>query len=80
MNLYIVRTEYLNQGFYGVYSTLRRAQIAMEHFLEEDENIVATTKTDAYSWQFTTAIGEQFGVEIVYDVLDWEFQEEIIHD
>ena len=80
MNLYVVRTNYLHQGFYGIYSTLRRAQRAMEHFLAEDENIVAMIKSDAYEWQFTTVAGEQFEVDIVHDVLDYEFEEETIKE
>ena len=78
MNLYIVCTQYLPNGFYGIYSTLRRAQKAMEHFLAEDENIVSLIKSDAYEWQFTTVAGEQFGVNIVHDILDYDFEEGVI--
>jgi len=80
MNLYVVHTNYLSQGFYGIYSNLRRAQKAMEHFLTEDENIVSMIKTDAYEWQFTTVEGEQFGVDIVHDVLDYDFEKGFIED
>jgi hypothetical protein len=59
---------------------MKRAQLAMEYFLKEDENIVAMIKTDAYEWQFTTVEGEQFGVEIVYDELDFEFVEGMIKE
>lgn len=80
MVLYIVRTDYLNNGFYGVYSSMKRAQLAMEYFLEEDENIVAIEPSDPYAFTFTTAAGEQFGVEIVYDELDFEFVEGMIKE
>lgn len=80
MNLYVVRTNYLHQGFYGIYSTLRRAQKAMEHFLAEDDNIVSMIKTDAYEWQFTTVAGEQFGVDIIHDVLDYDFEDGTIKE
>ena len=80
MNLYIVRTNYLNCGIYGVYSTLRRAQLALEDFLKEDDNIVTMEKTDPYTWLFTTKIGEQFSVEIIHDILDYEFKARIIEE
>lgn len=80
MVLYIVRTDYLNNGFYGVYSSMKRAQLAMEYFLKEDENIVAIEPSDPYAFTFTTAAGEQFGVEIVYDELDCEFVEGMIEE
>ena len=78
MNLYIVRTNYMDSGIYGIYSSMRRAQQAMEHFLKEDENIIGMTQTDPYAWLFTTKANEQFGVEIIHDVLDYEFVEGVI--
>lgn len=80
MALYIVRTNYLNNGFFGVYSSMKRAQLAMEYFLKEDENIVAIEPSDPYAFTFTTVAGEQFGVEIVYDELDFEFVEGMIEE
>lgn len=80
MAIYVVRTNYLNNGFFGVYSSMKRAQLAMEHFLKEDENIVAIESSDPYAFTFTTAAGEQFGVEIVYDELDFEFVEGMIEE
>ena len=80
MVIYVVRTNYLNTGFFGVYSSMKRAQLAMEYFLQEDENIVAIESSDPYAFTFTTAAGEQFGVEIVYDELDFEFVEGMIEE
>ena len=80
MSLYIVHSNYLLSGIYGVYSTMKRAQLAMEHFLLEDSNIISIDKSDAYAYTFTTIAGEQFGVEICYDVLDFEFTEGVIKE
>lgn len=73
MIVYIVRTDYMTSGIYGIYSSMRRAQLAMEHFLNEDENIVSIESNDAYAYIFHTKNGEQFGVEIMYDIVDYEF-------
>lgn len=80
MIVYIVRTDYMTSGIYGVYSSMRRAQLAMEHFLKEDENIISIEPNDAYAYLFHTKSGEQFGVEIMYDVVDYEFDMKEIED
>jgi hypothetical protein len=59
---------------------MKRAQLAMEHFLEEEENIVSVEQSDPYAYTFMTAAGEQFGVEIVYEIMDYEFNEGIIKE
>ena len=37
-------------------------------------------ETDAYCYTFTTNKGEQFAIEILTDMIDWEFVEGIIED
>ena len=77
MTIYIVSTTYFNSGVFGTYSSIKRARIAFEHFLAEDENIVAFEDLGDYCYQFTTKSGEIFGAEIDFDILDAEFEEGI---
>ena len=75
MTIYVVTTNYFNSGVFGTYSSIKRARIAFEDFLANDEDIVAFEDVGGYSYQFTTKIGETFGAEINFDVLDVEFVE-----
>jgi len=75
MAIYVVFSDYFHSGVFGTYSSVKRARIAFEHFLAEDENIVAFEDTGDYGYLFTTRKGEQFGAEIDFDVLDAEFVE-----
>lgn len=77
MAIYVVFSNYFHSGVFGTYSSVKRARIAFEDFLENDENIVAYEDLGGYSYQFTTKIGETFGAEIDFDVLDAEFVEGI---
>ena len=77
MTIYVVFSTYFNSGVFGTYSSIKRARIAFEHFLVEDEDIVAFEDLGDYCYQFTTKIGETFGAEIDFDVLDAEFEEGI---
>jgi hypothetical protein len=75
MTIYIVFSNYFDSGVFGTYSSVKRARIAFEHFLAEDEDIVAFEDLGGYSYQFTTKNGETFSAEIDFDVLDAEFVE-----
>ena len=77
MNVFVVTSSYFDSGYFGIYSTLKRARIAFEDFLASDENIVAFEDLGDYCYQFTTKIGETFGAEICWDYLDEEFKEGI---
>ena len=77
MTIYVIFSDYFHSGVFGTYSSVKRARIAFEHFLAEDEDIVAFEDLGGYSYQFTTKIGETFGAEIDFDVLDAEFEEGI---
>lgn len=77
MAIYVVFSDYFNSGVFGTYSSVKRARIAFENFLAEDENIVAFEDVGGYSYQFTTRDGATFGAEIDFDVLDAEFVEGI---
>lgn len=80
MTVYVITTPYLNNNFFGTYSTLKRARIVLEDFLANDENITAFEDLGDYCYQFTTKAGEQFGAEIFWDLVDAEFEEGIVKE
>ena len=77
MSIYIVFTNYFNNGVFGTYSSIKRARIAFEDFLKNDENVVSIEDLGDYSYQFTTMTGKTFSAEIGFDILDAEFEEGI---
>ena len=77
MAIYAVFSNYFNSGVFGTYSSIKRARIAFERFLAEDEDIVSVEDFGDYSYQFTTKNGATFGAEIDFDILDAEFVEGI---
>lgn len=80
MGVYIVTTNYFMTGFFGIYTTVKRARLAFEQFLAEDENIVAFEDAGDYSYTFTTRSGAQFGAEIMWDEVDEEFKYGIVKE
>ena len=80
MNIYIVTTDYLMTGVFGVYSTIKRARLAFEQFIAEDENIIAFEDTGDYGYLFTTRKGEQFGANIRWSEIDEEFNQGLIKE
>ena len=80
MTVYVITTPYLNNNFFGTYSSIKRARIAFEDFLASDENIVSVENLDDYSYTFTTKAGEQFGAEIFWDLVDCEFEEGLVKE
>ena len=77
MAIYVVCTDYFSSGVFGTYSSVKRARIAFEHFLAEEEDILAFEDLGNYSYQFTIKNGKTFNAEINFDVLDAEFEEGI---
>ena len=74
MTVYVITTPYMDNNFFGTYSTLKRARIVLEDALANDENIVAFEDVGNYCYTFTTKAGEQFGAEILWDLVDAEFE------
>lgn len=77
MGIYIVFTNYLYNGMFGTYSSVKRARVAFEYFLTNDENIKSVDDLGDYHYQFTTKSGKTFSAEIRFDILDAEFVEGI---
>ena len=80
MNVFVIVTPYLKTGFFGTYSTMKRARIVLEDFLSSDENITNFEDCGDYRYHFMTKSGEQFYAEILWDVIDAEFIEGVIKD
>ena len=80
MGVYIVTTNYFMNGFFGVYTTVKRARIAFEQFLADDDDVVMFENADNYCYTFTTRSGAQFGAEIIWSDIDEEFKEELIKE
>lgn len=77
MNIFVVTSHYFANCIFGTYSTMKRARIAFEDFLANDEDIVSFEDLDDYSYRFTTKSGSTFDAEIFWDYLDDEFEEGI---
>lgn len=80
MNVFVVMSNYFGDGYFGVYSSIKRARIALEHYFAEDENIVAVEDWGDYDYMITTADGVQWRVDICWDYLDDEFEEGIVKE
>lgn len=80
MAIYIITSNYFTNGFFGSYSTVKRARIAFENFLTSSTNIVSFHDIGNYYYEFTTKNGEIFGAEICWNLVDEEFEEEIVKD
>ena len=80
MSIYVIFSNYFRTGVFGTYSSMKRARIAFEDFLATDEDIVSFEDCGGYSYQFTTKDGATFGAKICWDLLDAEFEAEIVKE
>lgn len=80
MGVYIVTTNYFMNGFFGIYTTVKRARIALEQYLADDDDVVTVQNVDNYSYTFTTCNGAQFDAEIMWNEIDEEFKEGLIKE
>ena len=78
MTLYIVHCSFMNNNYFGTYSSLRRARIAFEHFCQECSEIIGYTDNRDYTYEIETINGETFGASIETDILDYEFSDATI--
>ena len=80
MTIWVVRSNYSMNGYFGIYSSVRRARKAILSYLERASDITAFEDIGNYCYTFTTDKGEQFALEIISDMIDWEFVEGYIED
>ncbi len=80
MNIYVVTTNYFNNGFFGTYTTIKRARMALEDYLATVDDITSFEDVGNYCYQFTSKDGTNYNAEINWDLIDAEFEEGIIQD
>jgi len=80
MTLYIVHTNYLPDNYFGAYSSMKKARQAIQTYFNEADDIEAFVDFGDYTYQFTTKKGETFSMEIMTDMLDYEFVEGLIEE
>lgn len=80
MTIWVVRSNYSQNGYFGVYSSALRARKAILYYFEHADDIIAFEEIDGYCYAFTTNKGEQFTIEILSDMVDWEFVEGMIKE
>ena len=80
MTVYVIVSNYLSTGLFGTYSTLKRARKVIETFLADDENVESIEELGDYIYQFTTKQGETFSMEILWDVIDAEYEQGMIKE
>lgn len=73
MSVYVVLSNYFNNGCFGIFSTVQRARVTLEDYFGKDDDIVAFTSIDGYRYQFTTKNDATFEAEIFWDIIDAEF-------
>ena len=76
MGVYIVTTNYFMNGFFGIYTTVKRARIALEQYFADDDDIITFENVDNYAYTFIARNGAQFGAEIMWSDIDEEFKED----
>ena len=60
MNIYVVVSNFFDTGLFGlfgVYTTIKRARIAIEHYFREEPNIVSFEDIGDYMYMFSTQNG-----------------------
>lgn len=79
MSVYVIITNYLDNCLFGTYSTILRAREVLEKFFAEEENIVSCEDIGDYTYQITDKRGERYYAEILYDVVDAEYEANIMN-
>ena len=74
MNIFVITTNYFNDGLFGTYSTISRARKVIETFFKEEPDIVSYEDIGDYTYKFTATNGKEYTAEILYDCLDAEYE------
>ena len=73
MNIFVIISNFFDTGLFGAYTTMKRARMAIEHYFNEEPNIVSFEDIGDYTYEIYTRNGATFYVEIASDFLDYEF-------
>lgn len=74
MNIFVITTNYFDDGLFGTYSTISRARKVIETFFKEEPDIVSYEDIGDYTYKFTATNGKEYTAEILYDCLDAEYE------
>ena len=80
MNIFVIVTDYFEDGLFGTYSTIMRARKVIETFFNEEPNIVSFEDIGNYAYKFIDENGEEYTAEILYDRLDAEYEVDMIKE
>ena len=80
MSVYVIMSNYFDDGHFGIYSTVKRARMVLERYFAEDENIIAFEDCGSYDYLFTTADGTKWRADICWAPLDAEFESGMIKE
>ena len=73
MSVFVIISTFFDTGLFGVYTTIKRARMAIEHYFHEEPSIISFEDIGDYTYEIHTENGETFFVEIASDLLDYEF-------
>lgn len=79
MMLFVIHCSFMDNSYFGAYSTIKRARIAFEHFCQETPEIIGYTDIGNYCYEIETIDGAIYGASIETDILDYEFNNDIIN-
>ena len=80
MSVYVILCPYFLNNYFGVYTSLKRARLAVEKYLSDNDDIVSVVNNDNYLYSFTTVNGTEYNIEIIWDVIDDEFHDSTIEE
>lgn len=80
MDIFVIVTNYLDSGFFGTYSTIKRARIVLEKYFNSDDNIAFFMDTGDYTYRIIAKNGAEYYAEICYDRLDAEYESGMIKE
>ena len=73
MSVFVIISTFFDTGLFGVYTTIKHARMAIEHYFREEPSIISFEDIGDYTYEIHTENGETFFVEIASDLLDYEF-------
>lgn len=80
MNIFVITTNYFDDGLFGTYSTILRARKVIETYLREEPDIVSYEDIGDYTYKFTATNSKEYTAEILYDCLDAEYESGMIKE
>ena len=80
MDIFVIVTNYLDSGFFGTYSTVKRARVVLEKYFNSDDNIASFEDIGDYTYRIIAKSGAEYYAEICYDRLDAEYENGMIKE